>query len=158
MTSLVQQTNFFADAHDAVFHRLTLLLSFFMLSACSTLLSYSGKIAIATTNRSQVVNGASCVVSTEAGKWTIITPAIAPVGQISGDLHVVCQLQGYRTSEVIFRSGARGFQASRVAVGAAGGSGGGGGVGLSIGLGLPLGDAQFTYPTEIVVDMTPATE
>ena len=70
---------------------------------------------------------------------------------------MVCELQGYRTSEVIFRSGARGRSASRVAVGAAGGSGGGG-MGLSIGFGLPLGDTQFSYPNEIVVDMTPATK
>jgi hypothetical protein len=36
--------------------------------------------------------------------------------------------------------------------------GGGGGMGLSIGFGLPLGDTQFSYPNEIVVDMTPATK
>ena len=147
------------SVHGAITHR---FLSFFfvcMLSACSTLPPYSGKIAISTTSLSQPVTGASCEVRTGAGKWTIITPAIAPVGQIAGDLHVVCELQGYRTSEVIFRSGARGLQSSRVTVGAAGGSGGGGGgMGLSIGFGLPLGDTQFSYPNEIVVDMTPATK
>lgn len=158
MTSRVQQTIGFACTHGATTLRLTLALFPFMLSACSTLPPYSGKIAITTTSRSQPVNAASCEVSTEAGKWTIITPAIAPVGQIAGDLHVVCQLQGYRTSEVIFRSGSRTRSASRVAVGAAGGSGGVGGVGLSIGFGLPFGDTAFTYPTEIVVDMTPATD
>ena len=157
MTSLVQQTKKFACAHDAVFFRLPLALVLMMLSACSTLPPYTGKIAISTTSRTQPVNGASCVVRTDAGQWNIMTPAIAPVGQIAGDLHVLCELQGYRTAEVIFRSGARGMQSSRVAIGAAGGSGGGG-VGLSIGLGLPLGDAQFTYPTEIVVDLLPATE
>ena len=157
MTSLLQLTKNFACAHDVAFHRLSVALFFFMLSACSTLPPYSGKIAISTTSLSQPVTGASCEVRTDAGKWTIITPAIAPVGQIAGDLHVVCELQGYRTSEVIFRSGARGRSASRVAVGAAGGSGGAG-MGLSIGFGLPLGDTQFTYPNEIVVDMTPATK
>ena len=159
MTSLLQVIKNFACAHDAAFHRLSLALFFFMLSACSTLPPYTGKIAISTTSLSQVVTGASCEVRTDAGRWTIITPAIASVGQITGDLRVVCQLQGYRTSEVIFRSAARGLQSSRVAVGAMGGSGGGGGgVGLSIGLGLPIGDTQFTYPNEIVVDMTPATK
>ncbi len=146
------------SVHGAITHR---FLSFFivcMMSACSTLPPYSGKIAISTTSLSLPVTGASCEVRTDAGKWTIITPAIAPVGQIAGDLHVVCELQGYRTSEVIFRSGARGLQSSRVTVGAAGGSGGGGGMGLSIGFGLPLGDTQFSYPNEIVVDMTPATK
>ncbi len=159
MTSLLQLTKNFACAHDVAFHRLSVALFFFMLSACSTLPPYTGKIAISTTSLSQAVTGASCEVRTDAGRWTIITPAIASVGQIAGDLHVVCQLQGYRTSEVIFRSAARGLQSSRVAVGAMGGSGGGGGgVGLSIGLGLPIGDTQFTYPNEIVVDMTPATK
>jgi hypothetical protein len=147
------------SVHGAITHRFLSLFFVCMLSACSTLPPYSGKITISTTSLSQPVTGASCEVRTDAGKWTIITPAIAPVGQIAGDLHVVCQLQGYRTSEVIFRSGVRGRSASRVAVGAAGGSGGGGGgVGLSIGFGLPLGDTQFTYPNEIVVDMTPATK
>ena len=159
MTSLLQLTKNFACADDAAFHCVSVALFFFMLSACSTLPPYTGKIAISTTSLSQAVTGASCEVRTDAGRWTIITPAIASVGQIAGDLHVVCQLQGYRTSEVIFRSGARGLQSSRVAVGAMGGSGGGGGgVGLSIGLGLPIGDTQFTYPNEIVVDMTPATK
>jgi uncharacterized membrane protein YgcG len=147
------------SVHGAITHRFLSLFFVCMLSACSTLPPYSGKIAISTTSLSQPVTGASCEVRTDAGKWTIITPAIAPVGQIAGDLHVVCQLQGYRTSEVIFRSGAQGRSASRVAVGAAGGSGGGGGgMGLSIGFGLPIGDSQFTYPNEIVVDMTPATK
>ena len=147
------------SVHGAITHRFLSLFFVCMLSACSTLPPYSGKIAISTTSLSQPVTGASCEVRTDAGQWTIITPAIAPVGQLAGDLHVVCQLQGYRTSEVIFRSGARGLQSSRVAVGAMGGSGGGGGgVGLSIGLGLPIGDTQFTYPNEIVVDMTPAAK
>ena len=81
------------SVHGAITHR---FLSFFfvcMLSACSTLPPYSGKIAISTTSLSQPVTGASCEVRTDAGKWTIITPAIAPVGQIAGDLHVVCELQ-----------------------------------------------------------------
>jgi hypothetical protein len=147
------------SVHGAINRRSLSLFFVCMLSACSTLPPYSGKIAISTTSLSQPVTGASCELRTDAGKWTIITPAIAPVGQIAGDLHVVCELQGYRTSEVIFRSGARGLQSSRVAVGAAGGSGGGGGcVGLSIGFGLPLGDTQFSYPNAIVVDMTPATK
>ncbi len=157
MTSHVQQVKNFACAHDAVLPRLLLAFLLFMLSACSTLPPCTGKLTISTTSRNQPVNGASCVVRTDAGKWNIITPAIASVGQVAGDLHVVCELQRYRTAEVIFRSGTRGMQSSRVAIGAAGGSGGSG-MGLSIGLGLPLGDAQFTYPTEIVVDMLPATE
>lgn len=152
----IQKTKRFGCAHGAAFHRSSLNLFFIMLSACTTLPPYTGKIAISTTSLSQAVSGASCEVRTEAGKWTVITPAIAPVGQIAGDLHVVCQLQGYRTSEVIFRSGARGASASRVAIGAAGGSGGGAGIGLSFGIGLPIGGGQFTYPKEIVVDMTPA--
>ena len=160
MTSLVlNMYRLLISVHGAITYRSLSLFFVCMLSACSTLPPYTGKITIATTSLSQSVTGASCEVRTDAGKWTIITPAIAPVGQIAGDLHVVCQLQGYRTSEVIFRSGTRSLQSSRVAVGAMGGSGGGGGgVGLSIGLGLPIGGTQFTYPNEIVVDMTPATK
>jgi len=160
MTSVVYNMyRLLISVHGALTHRFLSLFFVCMLSACNTLPPYTGKIAISTTSLSQVVNGASCEVRTDAGKWTIITPAIAPVGQIAGDLHIVCQLQGYRTSEVIFRSGARGLQSSRVAVGAMGGSGGGGsGVGLSIGLGLPMGGTQFTYPNEIVVDMASATK
>ena len=76
--------------------------------------------------RSQPLEGASCEVETGAGKWTVTTPGSVQVGLPQGDLRVVCNKQGYRTSEVVFRrSGNPGvLSASGVGVGVGGGFGG----------------------------------
>ena len=142
----------FNFAFRFVFVGSALLLSA-VLCGCADLPAYSGKLSVSTTSRSQPLAGAVCVVHTDAGKWTTTTPGMVSIGQPAGDLRVVCDKEGYRTSELIYKAGSRPAGASRVGVGVAGGSGGGG-VGLSFGMGVPLSGFGSSYPSEVVVDMT----
>ncbi len=127
------------------------------LSACVTTSPFDGRVEILSTARDQPIDGADCVVTTNSGSWTVQTPGHAAVGEMNGDLRVVCNKPGYRTSEVIHRSSAarQGPGASRVGVGITGGSGGYTGVGVSLGLGFPLGGVRSDYPSRVTVDMTP---
>ncbi len=136
----------------------------FLLAACASQPQRPpGQIEILSTTRGQPLAGARCAVDTGAGSWTVQTPATVNVGEPRGDLRVVCQRDGYRSSEVVIRGGAGGYGpgASRVGVGvgsgigAGSGIGFGSGVGLSLGFGFPLASARSRYPAQVVVDMVP---
>lgn len=116
-----------------------------------------GQIAILSTAHGQALAGAECTVQTDAGSWNVLTPVTINVGQPSGDLWVVCNREGFRTSEVIIRAPGRmdSPRGTRVGIGVGGGFGGTSGVGLSLGLGIPLGSSRARYPSQVVVDMTP---
>ena len=128
------------------------------LSGCATTPPFDGRVEILTTSREQALTGADCVVTTDAGSWTVQTPGYATVGDPNGDLRVVCNKAGYRTSEVIHRSRTgRGLNSSgtRVGVGVGGGLGGYSGVGVSLGFGFPLTGTRNDYPSQVTVDMAP---
>lgn len=117
----------------------------------------AGLIDILATTRGQPLAGAECTVQTDRGSWTVQTPAVVNVGEPRGDLWVVCNRDGYRTSEVIFRApgSASATSGTRVGIGVGGGFGRSSGVGVSLGLGLPLGSSRAHYPAQVVVDMAP---
>jgi hypothetical protein len=136
----------------------SVMLSVLLASGCATKPPFDGRVEILTTSRDQTLTGADCVVTTDAGSWTVQTPGHATVGDPSGDLRVVCNKAGYRTSEVIHRSRAgRGLNASgtRVGVGVGGGLGGYSGVGVSLGFGFPLTGTASDYPSQVTVEMAP---
>ncbi len=116
-----------------------------------------GLIDIEASSQGRAVTGATCLVRTLSGSWTVQAPGVANVGAPNGDLHVICEHPAYRTSEVIIRAsaapGAPG--GTRVSMGVGGGFGGYSGGGLSLGFGFPIGSARSRYPAKIVVDMTP---
>lgn len=130
--------------------RFFLVLSILTLAACSTTGPNGGNISIETTSRGMVVSGASCTVNTNSGQWNVLTPAVAPVGSANGDLRVVCNKPGYRTSEVIYRPSSA--SNSNVGIGIGGGSGN---VGVGLGFGIPIGMGGGTYPSRITVDLNP---
>jgi hypothetical protein len=81
------------------------------------------------------------------------------LGEPSGDLRVVCNHPGYRSSEVIYRLPVEALSNSgtRFSVGVGGGSfGTSSGVGVSMGFGFPLGSSKQRYPAQLTVDLTPA--
>ena len=128
------------------------------ISGCATTPPFDGRVEILTTSRDKPLVGADCVVTTDAGSWTVQTPAQAIVGDPNGDLRVVCNKAGYRTSEVIHRNqSGRGFKSSgtRLGVGIGGGTGGYSGIGVSLGFGFPLTGRTNDYPSHITVDMSP---
>ena len=134
-----------------------LALSFLLSSlvGCAGVPVRDGKLDVYTSTHGTSLPGAECVVRTGAGQWTVLTPAAVAVGKPAGDLHVTCNMPGYRTSEVIYRSDGHRGGRTRVAVGGGRGVGIGSGLGVSIGFGLPLGGDPGDYPSEIVVDMSP---
>lgn len=126
---------------------LILLLSI-VVAGCATTGSSGGVVAIDTKAQGQELAGANCNVSTDAGNWNIVTPATVAVGSASGDLRVVCNKQGYRTSEVIYRPSSP--LGSSVGLGAAGG---GGHVGVGVGLSFPISLGGGTYPSHVTVEL-----
>jgi hypothetical protein len=128
------------------------------LSGCATTPPFDGRVEILTTSRDQPLSGADCVVTTNAGSWTVETPGYATVGDPHGDLRIVCNKTGYRTSELIHRSRAgraTSADGARIGVGVGGGFGGYSGVGVSLGIGLPVGGARGDYPSQVTVDLAP---
>jgi hypothetical protein len=114
-------------------------------------------IGIETASAGQFLPGANCTVQTVEGSFTVVTPAAVLVRNTPGDLRVVCDKPGYRTSEVLYRGlGYGGYSAyggPSVGLGLGGGSGN---VGFALGLGFPVGGvANNNAPPRIVVEMTP---
>ncbi|MFM7657791.1 MAG: hypothetical protein ACKO5Z_04295 [Burkholderiaceae bacterium] len=118
----------------------------------------AGQIEVLSTTKGKPLTGAACVVNNLSGSWQITTPGTAIVGEPNGDLRVVCEHPGYRSSEVIYRlpGSAVGNSGTRVSVGVGGGSfGAASGVGVSMGIGFPLGSLRQRYPAQLTVDLTP---
>lgn len=120
-------------------------------AACATTGS-GGVVAIDTATHGQALAGASCTVSNNSGNWTVTTPASLAIGAPSGDLRVVCNKEGYRTSEVIYRPGyGYGGGGSSVGLGV---GGFGSHVGVGLGMSVPVGGGGGRgYPDRITVDM-----
>ncbi len=119
------------------------------LAACASPGPGNGAVLIETASNGQALPGAACNVSTGAGSWNVTTPGSAPVGSASGDLRVVCNKRGYRTSEVVYRPSSPAN--SNIGIGI----GGGGRVGIGLGLGIPISLGGGRYPSNIMVDMNP---
>jgi len=123
------------------------------LAACASLDAGEKDITIETTSRQQVLVGASCVVSNGSGSWQVVTPARVNTGGVNGDLRVVCNKAGYRTSEFLFRPSPYASSGTSLGIGMGGGGGHAGG---SVGFSLPLGGGSVgSYPSQIAVEMTP---
>jgi hypothetical protein len=128
--------------------RLILVLSL-ALAACATTQS-SGGITVETTSQGQPLAGANCEVRTGAGSWNVVTPGTVNVGDALGDLRVVCDKPGFRTSEMIYRTSGSAYSGPNVGVGVGGGSGN---VGVGLGLSVPILSARGGYPARITVNM-----
>lgn len=130
------------------------------LAACATQPAPPvGQLQVVTLAQGKPLSGAECVVSNLSGSWQVTTPGMVMLGEPNGDLRVVCNHPGYRSSEVIYRLpvGALSNSGTRVSVGVGGGSfGTSSGVGVSMGLGFPLGSSKQRYPAQLTVDLTPA--
>ena len=123
----------------------------------------SNDLSIETVSRGQPVPGAHCTVQLVEGSFDIVTPAVVPARNTRGDLRLLCNLTGYRTSEVLYRGGYAGYDgyASRTSlsfgVGGFSFGGGGGGAGYGVGLGVPIGGGPgpSSLPASVLVEMNP---
>lgn len=127
-----------------------ILLLTIALAACATTGSGGTAIAIDAASRGQALPGANCIVQTGAGSWNITTPATVDVGAPSGELRVICNKAGYRSSETVYRPSSP--LGSNVGLGA---GGGGGHVGVGVGLNFPISVGGGRYPSRVTVEMNP---
>jgi hypothetical protein len=120
------------------------------LAACATTGSNGGSILVETVAQGQALNGASCSVSTNGGSWSVTTPASVAIGGANGDLRVICNKPGYRTSELILKPSSYANPSMGVGIG-----GGSGNVGVGLGFSLPIASGGASYPGRITVNMNP---
>lgn len=130
--------------------RLIFLLLPIALVACATAGSNGGGIAVETYSRGQPLPGANCTVNIGANSWNVVTPATVPVGSSYGDLRVVCNKTGYRTSELMFKPSSASGSSLGVGVG-----GGGGHVGVGLGMSVPITLGSSGYPSRVSLEMNP---
>jgi hypothetical protein len=111
----------------------------------------NGNVMVEAASSGQALPGAQCTVTNGAGRWEVVTPSNAPVGSPVGDLRIICNKPGFRTSEVVYRPSSG--VTPNVGVGVGGGSGH---VGLGLGIGVPVfGSIGEGYPSRVVVEMNP---
>lgn len=122
-----------------------------LLGACATGGQGDGHVSIATASNGQEFGGANCAVMTGAGSWNITTPATLQLGSANGELRIVCNRFGYRTSELRLPPLGQ-ASGSNMGVGLGGGSGG---VGVGLGFSLPIMTGGGSYPPRVVVNMYP---
>jgi hypothetical protein len=121
------------------------------LVGCATTGPGGSGITVETTSKNQAMAGASCVARNNSGSWNFVTPATIDTGGVNGDLQVVCNKAGYRTSEFIFRP----MQSSGSSMGV-GLAGGGGHVGGGLGISFPVGGMSGgSYPPRVTIEMSP---
>jgi hypothetical protein len=118
-----------------------------LLGGCATMDAGEPGILIDTAAHGQPLPGAACTAVIEGMHWEVVTPAVIAVGEARGELHVVCNHPGYRTSELIFRPASA---TSGLVLGFSGSGAGFGG-----GLGLPLSPTASRYPKRLTLDMNP---
>jgi len=74
------------------------------LAACATQSAPpAGQLQVVTLAQGKPLSGAECVVSNLSGSWQVTTPGMVMLGEPNGDLRVVCNHPGYRSSEVVYR-------------------------------------------------------
>jgi hypothetical protein len=124
-----------------------------VVSACATGVG-NRTLQLDTRSGGRPVAGATCLVNFGREGLTVTTPATLSTGNAQGDLQVVCNKPGYRTSELYYRRAqSGGYGGSNVGVGLGGGSGG---VGVGVGLNFPLQlGGRSDYPPSLTIDLTP---
>ena len=125
-----------------------------LISGCAT--GSGSGTHIDTVSQGQPLPGAHCAVRAGAESFTVQTPATVVLPYRSSDLHIVCDMPGYRVSELIVQDlpgAAYGWPGSSVGVGVAGGSGGR--IGMGIGFGFPFVTGVPGNPRRIIIEMTP---
>ena len=123
-------------------------------SGCATVAPSEPGITIETVARGRPLEGAACTATIDVLRWDVTTPAVLAVGGAGGELRIVCDYPGFRTSELVFRPAV--YSGSGLSAGVGFGTFGSGS-GFSLGLGFPLGFSSARpaaqYPKRLVIEM-----
>ena len=122
--------------------RYTALLLPLLLTACATSGNGDGRLSVATASNGQEFAGANCSVTTNSGSWSVLTPATVQLGRANGELRIICNKAGYRTTELRLPPYAPTSSGSRVGLGLGGGSGA---VGMGLGFSVPISSGGGGY-------------
>jgi hypothetical protein len=113
------------------------------LSGCATVVKGTTQSIAVTT---PPVEGASCVLTSKEGTWTVVTPGVAKVGKTKQDIQIHCTKSGYQDATATIPSNFEGWTLGNVILG-----------GL-IGFGVDAATgAMNEYPHAFAVPMTPST-
>jgi hypothetical protein len=119
-----------------------------LLAGCASM-SGSRTLQIDTRSGGQPLPGAVCQVSLGRETFSVTTPARMDVSQAQGDLQMVCNKPGYRTSELYYRATSSSGSSVGLGVG-----GGGSHVGLGLGMNFPIQSGRSDYPPQLTIDLT----
>ena len=130
--------------------RYSILVVSFLAAACATGGVDRNRVSVETVSKNQMITGARCTANNNNGSWELVTPGYIDVKGTNGDLRVVCNKEGYRSSEFVFRPAPSSSTSLGLGIG-----GGGGRVGGGVGLSIPIGGTPGNvYPQRISVEMT----
>jgi|SRR5665213_916994 len=114
------------------------------LSGCATIIKGSSQSIAITT---PPVSGATCVLSSKEGSWTVITPGVATVSKTKDDMQVRCTKTGYQDGIATIPSNFQGWTLGNVLLG-----------GL-IGFGVDAATgAMNEYPHAFQIPMSPGAQ
>jgi len=137
--------------------RILILMSSLLLAACASMGAKQQTVRISTVENGQMLEGAQCSVINNVQRWDIITPDSLDIVPADGELHIRCDKDGYRSSELRIAPAGAAPSGSSVGLGLGGARGGfGSATGVGLGLSLPFGGAgsRGGFPAEISVTMT----
>jgi hypothetical protein len=114
-----------------------------VLSGCATVIKgTSQNIAITT----PPADGASCILSSKEGNWTVVSPGIVHVEKSKEDVLVKCTKQGYLDATATIPSDFQGWTIGNVLLGGV----------IGVGVDAASG-AMNEYPNSFAVPMTPVS-
>lgn len=111
------------------------------MSGCASIVKGSSQsVAIET----PPVTGASCILSSTQGNWTVITPGVAQVQKSKEDIQVHCKKDGYQDAVAMIPSNFAGWTLGNLLLGGV------------IGVGVDAATGAINeYPHSFQVPMTP---
>jgi len=137
--------------------RILIVIPSVLLAACASLGVREQTVLITTVENGQLIEAAQCSVINNVQRWDIVTPESLQVRGADGELHIRCDKDGYRSSELRIAPAGGAPSGSSVGLGLGGARGGfGSATGVGLGLSLPFGGAGSAggFPAEIPVMMT----
>ena|SRR3569832_781845 len=111
-------------------------------SGCATIIKGTTQSIAITT---PPVSGASCILSSKEGNWTVITPGVAKVDKTKEDIQVRCTKAGFQDAFATIPSNFQGWTLGNLLLGGI----------IGVGVDASTG-AMNEYPHAFAIPMTPS--
>lgn len=110
-------------------------------SGCATIIKGTSQTIVVTT---PPVTGATCVLSSKEGSWTVVTPGSVKVEKSKEDVLAKCTLPGYQDATAVIPSNFQGWTLGNIILGGV----------IGVGVDAASG-AMNEYPGAFAIPMTP---